>query len=115
MTHNVGPAEQLFRLVTAAAAGAIAATMPPGWLRTILGVVAVSELVTGLARYCPVNTAMGINNAAGGDEMMHFDRSRPWGRQMNRLQHRLPATSGYGTRTQRIGGRIRYPLAGRRS
>ena len=58
MRHNVGPMEQYIRLAAGIAAAA-AMTRSRGWKRGMLGALAASGIGTALARYCPVNEAMG--------------------------------------------------------
>ena len=60
MRHNVGRTEQIARLGIGAAAGT-AAMRAHGWQRAALCTVATAGFVTGLSRYCPINTALGIN------------------------------------------------------
>lgn len=63
MKQNVGPNERIGRLAIGAAAGA-AAMRAHGWQRAALCSVSTAGFLTGLTRYCPINSAMGIDNAA---------------------------------------------------
>lgn len=58
MRHNVRPMEQYIRLAAGLAAVA-AMTRSRGWKRGMLGALAASGIGTALARYCPINEAMG--------------------------------------------------------
>jgi hypothetical protein len=62
MQRNVGPSERTARLLIASAAiaGAVATR---GWPRTVFAILAAAGAGTALARYCPVNQAMGRNTA----------------------------------------------------
>ena len=76
MKHNVGPNERIGRLAVGAAAGA-AAMRAHGWQRAALCSVSTAGFLTGLTRYCPLNSAMGIDNAAGSARMgLHDQRVR---------------------------------------
>lgn len=97
MKHNVGPREQLFRMVIGSAALLAAALMPKlrRW-RWWLGGWGIANIAAGLTRYCPSNQLTGIDNT-GGNEFVHFNESLRGlrgriGQQLNRLQHRIGAT-----------------------
>ena len=63
MTHNVGRVEQYLRLAAGIAAAA-AMFRSEGWKRGMWGAFAASGLGTALARYCPINQAMGRGNGS---------------------------------------------------
>ena len=63
MKQNVGPNERIGRLAVGAAAGA-AALRAHGWQRAALCGVSTAGFLTGLTRYCPINSAIGLDNAA---------------------------------------------------
>lgn len=58
MFRNVGSTERWARLAVGTAAG-VAALNTTGWQRGTLGAIAAAGLGTGLARYCPINQAVG--------------------------------------------------------
>jgi hypothetical protein len=96
MKHNVGPREQVFRIVVGFVALTGAALMPKlrRW-RWFLGGWGLANIATGLTRYCPSNQLTGIDNTEG-KEFIHFDESLRGfrgriGQQFNRLQHRIGA------------------------
>jgi len=57
--RNVGGWERKARLGGGAASAAAALLVPIPWLQLVLGLGAVSGLVTGLTRYCPMNQLAG--------------------------------------------------------
>jgi hypothetical protein len=96
MKHNVGPREQLFRIIIGSAALLGAAMVPKlrRW-RWLLGTWGLANITTGLTRYCPSNQLTGIDNTKG-NEFVHFDQSLKGLRgrlcqQLNRFQHRIGA------------------------
>jgi hypothetical protein len=36
------------------------------WVRILLGIVAVAGIVTGVVRFCPLDSLLGINNCKNG-------------------------------------------------
>lgn len=62
MIRNVGSTERYARLAAGIAAGAAAANTT-GWQRAALGTAAAAALGTGLARYCPINHAIGRSSS----------------------------------------------------
>ena len=96
MKHNVGPREQLFRIIIGSAALLGVAVIPKlrRW-RWLLGTWGLANITTGLTRYCPSNQLTGIDNTKG-KEFVHFDESLRGlrgriGQQLNRFQHRIGA------------------------
>lgn len=69
MKPNVGPRERYVRIglgiLSAIAALTVARTKQSS---ALLGAMAASGIETGLSRYCPVNTLLGIDNAPNVDE-----------------------------------------------
>lgn len=59
MKQNVGSTEQIARLALGAAALA-AASRTDGWQRIALAGIGISGIGTGLAGYCPINEALGV-------------------------------------------------------
>ena len=98
MKQNVGPREQLFRVVVGSVALTGAALLPKlrGW-RWVLGAWGMANIATGLTRYCPSNQLTGIDNTEG-NEFVHFDESLQGlrgriGQRLNELQHRIASTT----------------------
>lgn len=69
MKPNVGPRERYVRIgigiLSAIAAITVARSKQTS---ALLGAIAASGIETGLSRYCPVNTLLGIDNAPYVDE-----------------------------------------------
>jgi hypothetical protein len=73
MKQNVGPNERYLRLALGLGAAYLAlkvAKKPATRLQ--LASVALSGIMTGLSRYCPISQAVGIDNSQG-PEIVHFD------------------------------------------
>jgi len=88
---NVGPHERYIRYAVGAASLLAALTPRLGRWRWLLGALGVMNVVTATTRYCPTNRLVGIDNTKGR-ELVHFARSRRFGRRLNRLQRHLGAT-----------------------
>jgi hypothetical protein len=65
MKPNVGPTERTLRLGAGTAALLVLPFVRSRWASALLGALATSGITTGLSRYCPLNDALGIDNAPG--------------------------------------------------
>jgi DUF2892 family protein len=80
MRRNIGPIERYARFGAGVAAAIAAMRAQPGWQRTALRTIAAAGLGTALARYCPVNQAIG--RTANGSRLAEGLRDAELRRQM---------------------------------
>jgi hypothetical protein len=69
MKPNVGPKERYVRIGLGILSGVAALTLAKSRKSSLLlGMAAASGIETGLSRYCPGNTLLGIDNAPNVQE-----------------------------------------------
>lgn len=62
MTSNVGGIDRMLRIAAGVVLLALGAFGPLGWW----GLIGVVPLATGLIRWCPAYTLLGVNTCAAG-------------------------------------------------